>query len=134
MGVAGDADVTPSNGPADTSSIEKTSDKAEGAYGEVETAGYDAAATKKLLWKCDKALLPFLALLYLLSFLDRTNIGNARLANLEEDLNMEGLDYNVSPLSIIIGPRVCGQDALISALMLHPIGCCRRLLPVLCRG
>jgi hypothetical protein len=110
MGVAGDVDVTPSNGPADTSSIEKTIDKAEGAYGEVETAGYDAAATKKLLWKCDKALLPFLALLYLLSFLDRTNIGNARLANLEADLGMEGLDYNVSPPSIAIGPRVCGRD------------------------
>lgn len=31
-----------------------------------------------------------------LSFLDRSNIGNARLANLEEDLKMTGLDYNVS--------------------------------------
>lgn len=30
-----------------------------------------------------------------LSFLDRTNIGNARLAGLEADLNMKGLDYNV---------------------------------------
>lgn len=28
-------------------------------------------------------------------FLDRTNIGNARLANLEKDLRMTGLDYNV---------------------------------------
>merc|ERR1712000_501543 len=53
-------------------------------------------ATKKLIRKMDWALLPFLALLYLLSFLDRTNIGNARLANLEEDLNMSGLDYNVA--------------------------------------
>jgi len=31
-----------------------------------------------------------------LSFLDRTNIGNARLAGLEEDLHMKGLDYNVA--------------------------------------
>lgn len=30
-----------------------------------------------------------------LSFLDRTNIGNARLANLEADLGMKGLNYNV---------------------------------------
>jgi hypothetical protein len=36
-------------------------------------------------------------ILYRLSFLDRTNIGNARLAGLESDLNMSGLDYNVSP-------------------------------------
>ncbi len=30
-----------------------------------------------------------------LSFLDRSNIGNARLAGLEKDLKMKGLDYNV---------------------------------------
>jgi hypothetical protein len=32
--------------------------------------------------------------LYLLSFLDRTNIGNARLAGMEKDLDMKGHDYN----------------------------------------
>ena len=41
---------------------------------------YDEKATKRLLRKIDVRLIPFLALLYLLSFLDRTNIGNARLA------------------------------------------------------
>lgn len=58
--------------------------------------GFDEKATKKLIRKIDWILLPFLALLYLLSFLDRANIGNARLAGLEKDLRMEGLDYNVS--------------------------------------
>jgi Major Facilitator Superfamily len=58
--------------------------------------GYDEKQTKKLVRKIDWSLLPFLALLYLLSFLDRTNIGNARLANLEKDLGMSGLDYNVA--------------------------------------
>lgn len=33
---------------------------------------------------------------YLLSFLDRTNIGNARLAGMEIDLGMSGTDYNMS--------------------------------------
>lgn len=60
--------------------------------------GYDAKATSKLIRKIDWVLLPFLALLYLLSFLDRTNIGNARLAGLEKSLGMEGLDYNVSDI------------------------------------
>lgn len=32
-----------------------------------------------------------------MSFLDRSNIGNARLAGLEKDLGMKGLDYNVKP-------------------------------------
>ncbi|KAF3352576.1 hypothetical protein VdG1_08917 [Verticillium dahliae VDG1] len=49
---------------------------------------------KKLMRKIDWTLLPFLTLLYLLSFLDRTNIGNARLDTLEADLNMTGIMYN----------------------------------------
>lgn len=58
--------------------------------------GYDEAATKRLVRKIDLNLLPVLSILYLLSFLDRSNIGNARLAGLEKDLHMTGLDYNVS--------------------------------------
>jgi sugar phosphate permease len=57
---------------------------------------FDDKATKRLIRKIDLRLLPFLALLYLLSFLDRTNIGNARLAGLEKSLHMKGLDYNIA--------------------------------------
>ncbi|KAH7109162.1 major facilitator superfamily domain-containing protein [Dactylonectria estremocensis] len=58
---------------------------------------FSPAETKRLLRKIDWALLPLLSLLYLLSFLDRANIGNARLAGLEEDLNMPGKwDYSVA--------------------------------------
>lgn len=57
---------------------------------------FDHAATQRLLRKLDIHLIPFLALLYLLCFLDRTNVGNARLVGLEEDLGMKGLDYNFS--------------------------------------
>jgi hypothetical protein len=44
----------------------------------LEVAGWDSKSTKRLLSKIDRTLIPFLSLLYLLSFLDRTNIGNAR--------------------------------------------------------
>lgn len=57
---------------------------------------FDSKRTAQLLRKLDRHIVPFLALLYLLSFLDRTNIGNARLAHLEKDLGMKGLDYNVA--------------------------------------
>lgn len=62
----------------------------------IESAGWDETSTKKLIRKIDLTLIPFLALLYLLSFLDRTNIGNARLDTLEEDLNLDSdrLQYN----------------------------------------
>ncbi|OCT49698.1 putative transporter [Cladophialophora carrionii] len=49
---------------------------------------------RALMWKIDRWLIPWLCLLYLLSFLDRTNIGNARLAGMEDDLGMAGHDYN----------------------------------------
>ncbi|KAH7097519.1 major facilitator superfamily domain-containing protein [Auriculariales sp. MPI-PUGE-AT-0066] len=59
-------------------------------------AEFDQHATKRLLRKMDIRLIPFVALLYLLSFLDRTNIGNARLAKLEVDLHMVGLNYSTA--------------------------------------
>jgi len=35
----------------------------------------DPATTRKLLWKCDLHIVPILFLLFLLTFLDRSNIG-----------------------------------------------------------
>lgn len=49
---------------------------------------------KKLLRKMDMRLLPILTLLYLLSFIDRGNIGNAKIEGLAEDLNLTGGQYN----------------------------------------
>ena len=42
----------------------------------------------------DIRLIPMLALLYLLSFLDRGNIGNAKIEGLQEDLGMTANQYN----------------------------------------
>jgi len=39
----------------------------------------DPIAEKKLIRKLDWRLIPWLSLLYLISFLDRTNIGNAKI-------------------------------------------------------
>lgn len=49
---------------------------------------------KKVLRKMDLRLIPQLALLYLLSFLDRGNIGNAKIEGLEDDLKLKGGQYN----------------------------------------
>jgi len=66
-----------------------------------ETPHFDAARTKTLIRKLDWHLVPFLALLYLLSFLDRTNIGNAKLFSLQKDLGMpekgyDAIQYNIA--------------------------------------
>lgn len=63
-----------------------------------DTAGshIDPIAEKKLLRKLDIHVLPPLFVLFLLAFLDRTNIGNAKIQGLTKDLNMEGSDYNIA--------------------------------------
>lgn len=58
--------------------------------GEVESGTIDE---KALLRKLDWRLLPAVGVLYLLSFLDRSNVGNARIEGLTDDLGMTGNQY-----------------------------------------
>lgn len=53
-----------------------------------------ARMTRRILFKVDTRVLPILALLFLCSFLDRTNVGNAKLYGLTEDLHMTNPQYN----------------------------------------
>ena len=50
----------------------------------------------KLLRKMDSNIIPILALLYFLSFLDRGSIGNARIQGLAQDLHLTGPQYNMA--------------------------------------
>ncbi|KAJ7187887.1 major facilitator superfamily domain-containing protein [Mycena filopes] len=62
---------------------------------EVEVHEITDAARTKILRKLDWHLLPFVSLLYLLSFLDRANIGNAKVAGMAKDAHLTGLRYNI---------------------------------------
>ncbi|KAF7308925.1 High-affinity nicotinic acid transporter [Mycena kentingensis (nom. inval.)] len=62
-------------------------------HAEVDTEGVDE---RKLMRKIDLALIPWLSFLYLLSFLDRTSIGNAKLYDLTTDLNMTDNQYLIA--------------------------------------
>ncbi len=48
------------------------------------------------LWKRDRVLVPLLGLLFLVMFLDRTNIANARIEGLEAGLKMPSNGYNTA--------------------------------------
>ncbi|KAL4922781.1 major facilitator superfamily domain-containing protein [Aspergillus aurantiobrunneus] len=52
------------------------------------------AEYKRILRKVDYRVIPILAVLYLLSFLDRGNIGNANIQGLSESLRLVGQQYN----------------------------------------
>ncbi|EJC99321.1 MFS general substrate transporter [Fomitiporia mediterranea MF3/22] len=60
---------------------------------------------KRLLRRIDLTIIPWLAILYMLCFLDRSNIGNARLYNLEADLHISDAQYLIC-LSLFYVPYV----------------------------
>ena len=74
----------------------KTSEDGTAHGNSSELEPIDRTAERNLVRRCDLHVLPAIALLYSLAFLDRINIGNARLQGLEKDLHMEGHDYNVA--------------------------------------
>lgn len=56
----------------------------------------DPVALRKLTRKCDLHVVPPLFVLFLLAFLDRTNIGNAKIQGLEAGLGLSGPQYNIA--------------------------------------
>lgn len=59
---------------------------------------------QKLLWKVDARVLPILFCLFLISFVDRSNLANARIEGLEKSLHMnpKGHGYNIALFSFTI--------------------------------
>lgn len=54
---------------------------------------YDPKEVSRVVRKLDLCLMPLLVILYTFSVLDRSNLGNARLAGLPDDINVEGNRY-----------------------------------------
>lgn len=54
-----------------------------------------------------------LAVLYLISHLDRANIGNAKIEGLLEDLGMDGLQYNIALALFFIPYVLLGTCAVV---------------------
>ncbi|GAM43198.1 hypothetical protein TCE0_047r17809 [Talaromyces pinophilus] len=67
----------------------------------------DKDAERRLLWKMDIRILPVLFVLYLLAFMDRINIGNAKIQHMTTDLHMVGNDYNIALFIFFIPYIIC---------------------------
>ncbi|KAI0973552.1 DNA-repair protein rad2 [Xylaria arbuscula] len=85
-------------------------------YDESTNFGVDE---KKLVRKLDWHLTPLVMLLYTFSFLDRVNIGNARLYGLEEDLGLTPNQFQIA-VSIVFVTYIIFE--LPSNLALKPVG------------
>ncbi|KAL7917602.1 major facilitator superfamily domain-containing protein [Trichoderma austrokoningii] len=60
----------------------------------VDQQAIDAELERRVVRKTDRNLVPLVMALYLLAFLDRSNIGNARIAGMSQDLNLIGDRYD----------------------------------------
>lgn len=71
-------------------------DSSEVSSGHVNEFHVDPKADRKLTAKIDFKVIPILGILYLICFLDRTNIANAKIARLEKGLKISSNGYNTA--------------------------------------
>ncbi|KAK7996696.1 hypothetical protein PG989_004736 [Apiospora arundinis] len=84
----------------------------------------------KLVRKIDVHILPIIILMYLCCFMDRINIGNARLYGLEEDLSMHGHEYPLAVSCLFITYVLGITPASLLVKKIKP----RRFIPILAIG
>ncbi|KDR84326.1 hypothetical protein GALMADRAFT_707697 [Galerina marginata CBS 339.88] len=85
----------------------------------VHDKAIDPALGKRVWRKLDLYILPVVTMFYLLSFLDRSNIGNARIAGMQKDLKMTNKQYSIA-LTVTYVPYIAAE--LPSNLLLKAVG------------
>ncbi|KAJ5749374.1 vitamin H transporter [Penicillium nucicola] len=68
-----------------------------------EAASFSAEEERALVRKIDLTLLPTIWIMYLLSYMDRTNIGNAKVSGMEIDLNLTSNQYSTALVVFFVG-------------------------------
>jgi len=76
--------------------LEKAASGSDGSVAVRAVPAIDPVAERRLVRKFDWILLPLFTVIYMANFIDRTAIGNARVAGLEQDLGMSGYDFNTA--------------------------------------
>jgi len=87
----------------------------------------DPVLERKAVRRMDCTILPVMTMFYLLSFLDRSNIGNARVAGLQRDLHLTDHQYQIC-VTVLYVPYIAAE--LPSNLLLRKVGA-SRLMPTL---
>lgn len=71
-----------------------------------DTTDIDAALDKRITRKFDRHVVPWLFGLWLLAFIDRANVGNARIDGLADELGLDGYKFNIA-LAVFYIPYIC---------------------------
>ncbi|THW02158.1 MFS general substrate transporter [Aureobasidium pullulans] len=105
MGLRGDADaVSVTSIDKDVEKVDQIEIYNRNKYARIGLTDEDADfytnypedARKKLFKKIDFRLVPVLAVLYLFAHIDRANIGNAKIAGMNEDLGLSSSQYSMA--------------------------------------
>ncbi|OQE15234.1 hypothetical protein PENSTE_c029G07134 [Penicillium steckii] len=86
----------------DLGKMEVSSEKIEHADID-EAPSFSQEEEKALVRKIDMTLLPTMWIMYLLSYMDRTNIGNAKISGMETDLNLTSNEYSIALVVYFVG-------------------------------
>lgn len=87
-------------------------------------APFDRAAERRLIHKLDLRILPVLWILYLVNFIDRANIGNAKIQGMEKELKLTGQRFNISVWVFNLGYLVAGVPLTIAFRKYGPRSLC----------
>ncbi|KAL9044505.1 MAG: hypothetical protein Q9214_002361 [Letrouitia sp. 1 TL-2023] len=74
-------------------------------FEDVEQVVIDPALNRRITARFDRHIVPWLFGLWLLAFIDRSNIGNARIDGLSKDLKLDGNKFNIA-LSVFYIPYI----------------------------
>ncbi|KAF0428747.1 MFS general substrate transporter [Gigaspora margarita] len=80
----------------------------------------ESSEEKRLLKKIDLRIIPLDTVLYTLSFLDRVNIGNAKLANFERDINLTNDEYDWALGRFFLGYVIFDVPSNIALIKIKP--------------
>ena len=86
-----EASTSPTSAQVDME--KRDGDQIEGAAAVARHHSSNAAVERSVIRKLDLHVTPLVSGLFLLSFLDRGNIGNAKIAGMDKDLNLSSDDY-----------------------------------------
>ena len=87
--------VAGSPGFKDMDSVEKAHLEKITTAGTDQLLDIDPSLDRRITRKLDKHIVPWLFGLWLLAFIDRSNIGNARIDGLVTDLKLDGNKFNI---------------------------------------
>ncbi|KAH8810763.1 high-affinity nicotinic acid transporter-like protein [Xylogone sp. PMI_703] len=109
-------------------SIDDVSQHGIGSDDVSEDHSIDPHLEKKLVRKLDMYIIPVYMIIYIFSFLDRSNIGNANVAGMSKAIHLKGTEFNVAvsifyvtyivfEIPLVVAFKLVGPRKMVSILM-----------------